>query len=118
LLPRGNSNTRCAEWRRGNCADHAKGQPIGQAILHKHTSKTIRCAIFVSFIGYSARKIWKPRILKEALEHATGAKKTATAAVVAVAGGRFPMKTVAEVIGVSRSNLTKRLQESPQNRIG
>jgi len=28
------------------------------------------------------------------------------------------MKTVAEVIGVSRSNLTKRLQESPQNRIG
>ena len=28
------------------------------------------------------------------------------------------MKTVAEVIGVSRSNLTERLQERPQSRIG
>ena len=28
------------------------------------------------------------------------------------------MKTVAEVIGVSRSNLAERLQERPQSRIG
>ena len=46
------------------------------------------------------KKTLEAEILKEALEHATGSKKTAAAAVAAE--GRFPMKTVAEVIGVSR----------------
>src|SRR5262249_30836823 len=44
-------------------------------------------------------------------------KKTTAAAAVA-AEGRFPMKTVAEVIGVSRSNLADRLQERCKKRIG
>src|SRR5262249_27999575 len=44
-------------------------------------------------------------------------KKTTAAAAVA-AEGRFPMKTVAEVIGVSRSNLADRLQERRKKRIG
>jgi hypothetical protein len=48
------------------------------------------------------KKTLEAEILKEALEHATGSKKTAAAAT---AEGRFRMKTVAEVIGVSRSNL-------------
>src|SRR6266567_3565456 len=46
-----------------------------------------------------------------------GLKKTAAAAAVA-AEGRFAMKTVAEVIGVARSNLIERLQERPKRRIG
>src|SRR5258708_13793008 len=44
-------------------------------------------------------------------------KKTTAAAAVA-AEGRFPMKTVAEVIGVSRSNLADCLQERCKKRIG
>ena len=52
---------------------------------------------------------WWPRVLKcpvgsecllSPLLHATGSKKTTAAAAVA-AEGRFPMKTVAEVIGVT-----------------
>src|SRR5215469_9172696 len=46
-----------------------------------------------------------------------GVKKTAAAAAVA-AEGRFAMKTVAEVIGVSRSNLIERMRERPKKRIG
>src|SRR6185437_9152390 len=46
-----------------------------------------------------------------------GLKKTAAAAAVA-AEGRYAMKTVAEVIGVSRSNLVERLQQRPPRRIG
>src|SRR5215472_1395157 len=42
-------------------------------------------------------------------------KKTTAAAAVA-AEGRFPMKTVAVVIGVSRSNLADRLQERCKKR--
>src|SRR5262249_772052 len=44
-------------------------------------------------------------------------KKTAAAAAVATEG-RFPMKTVAEVIGVSRSNLIERTRERAKKRIG
>jgi transposase-like protein len=46
------------------------------------------------------KKTLEAEILKEALEHATGSNVAAE--------GRFPMKTVAEVIGVSRSNLIER----------
>jgi len=46
-----------------------------------------------------------------------GVKKTAAAAAVA-AEGRFPTKTVAEVIGVSRSNLVERVQGRPRQRFG
>src|SRR5262245_44072310 len=46
-----------------------------------------------------------------------GVKKTAAAAAVA-AEGRLPMKTVAEVIGVSRSNLIERMRERAKKRIG
>src|SRR6516165_621738 len=46
------------------------------------------------------KKALEAEILKEALQHATGSKKTAAAATVA-AEGQFAMKTVAEVIGVS-----------------
>jgi hypothetical protein len=48
------------------------------------------------------KKTSETEILEEALEHATS-QKTAAAAAVA-AEGRFPTKTVAELIGVSRSN--------------
>jgi hypothetical protein len=61
-------------------------------------------------------KTLEVEILKEALEHATGSKNTAAAAVAAE--GRFPMKTVTKVIGVSRSNLAERRQEHPQKLIG
>jgi hypothetical protein len=40
------------------------------------------------------------------------------AAAAVAAEGRFPMKTVAEVIGVCRSNLVDRLQERCKKRIG
>src|SRR5262249_55835250 len=46
-----------------------------------------------------------------------GVKKTAAAGAVA-AEGQFPMTTVAEVIGVSRSNLMERMRERPKKRIG
>src|SRR5215472_8342453 len=46
-----------------------------------------------------------------------GVKKTAAAAAVA-AEGRFAMKTMAEVIGVSRSNLIERMRERAKKRIG
>ena len=49
------------------------------------------------------KKTLEAEILKEALEHAKG---------------RYAMKTVAEVIGVSRSNLVERLQQRPPRRIG
>ena len=48
---------------------------------------------------------------------AIGVKKTAAAAAVA-AEGRFAMKTGAEVIGVSRSNLIERMRERAKKRIG
>src|SRR5262249_44078275 len=49
------------------------------------------------------KKTLEAEILQEAFEHVTGSKKTAAAAAAAVAAeGRFPMKIVAEVIGVSR----------------
>ena len=54
--------------------------------------------------GFS-RRLWNtPRL-----------KKTAAAAAVA-AEGRYARKTVAEVIGVSRSNLVERLQQRPPRR--
>src|SRR5262249_56419347 len=46
-----------------------------------------------------------------------GVQKTAAAAAVA-AEGRFAMKTVAEVIGVCRSNLIERMRERAKKRIG
>src|SRR5262249_9171733 len=46
-----------------------------------------------------------------------GVKKTVAAAAV-TAEGRFAMKTVAEVIGVSRSNLIERMRERAKKRIG
>ena len=70
-----------------------------------------------NFIDCSARRRWKLKIRKKALEHATDSEKKAAAAAVA-AEGRFPMKTVAEVIGVSRSNLIDRMRERPKKRIG
>jgi transposase len=50
------------------------------------------------------KKTLEAEILKEALEHATGSKKQLRLAAIA-AKGQFAMKTVADVIGVSRSNL-------------
>src|SRR5262249_60125468 len=63
------------------------------------------------------KKTLEAEILNEALEHATGSKKTAAAGAVA-AEGRFAMKSVAEVIGVSRSNLVERMRERAKKRIG
>src|SRR5262249_59987038 len=40
------------------------------------------------------------------------------AAAAVAAEGRFAMTTVAEVIGVSRSNLMERMRERPKKRIG
>ena len=39
------------------------------------------------------------------------------AAAAVAAEGRFAMKTAAEVIGVSRSNLIERMRERPKKRI-
>src|SRR6516165_10006806 len=41
-----------------------------------------------------------------------------SSAAAVAAEGRLPMRTVAEVIGVSRSNLADRLQERCKKRIG
>jgi hypothetical protein len=71
---------------------------------------------FVNFIGSWARRRWKRRFSKRP-SNTPQVKKTTAAAAVA-AEGRFPMKTVAEVIGVSRSNPADRLQERCKKRIG
>jgi putative transposase len=63
------------------------------------------------------KKTLEAEILEEALEHCHGLKKTTAAAAVA-GQGRFPMNVVAEVIGVSRSNLAERLRKRPKKRIG
>jgi hypothetical protein len=62
------------------------------------------------------KKTLEAEILKEALEHATASKNSCGCRVAAE--GRFAMKTVAEVIGVSRSNLIERMRERPKKRIG
>jgi hypothetical protein len=59
----------------------------------------------------------KVRIVEESARTRHGVKKTAAAAAVA-AEGRFAMKTVAEVIGVSRSNLMECMRVRPKKRIG
>src|SRR5262249_7498268 len=58
---------------------------------------------FANFIGSWARRRWKRRFSKRPSNTPRGQKTTAAAAVAAE--GRFPMKTAAEVIGVSRSIL-------------
>ena len=45
-------------------------------------------------------------------------RQSPSAAAAVVAEGGFPVKTVAEVIGVSRSNLIERMRERPKKRIG
>ena len=61
------------------------------------------------------KKTLEAEILKEGPRTRHRVKKTTAAAAVA-AEGRFPMKTVVEVIGVSRSNLADRLQERSKKR--
>jgi hypothetical protein len=63
---------------------------------------------FGNFTGCSAGRHLGPRFLRKGL-NMPRVKKTAAAAAVA-GEGRFPMKTVAELIVVSRSNLIGRLQ--------
>jgi Transposase len=62
------------------------------------------------------KKTLEAEILKEALEYATGSKNGCGVAVAAE--GRFLMKSVAEVIGVSRANLIERMRERAKKRIG
>src|SRR5262249_11390669 len=70
---------------------------------------------FANFVGW-ARRRWKRRFSKRPSNTPLGQKTTAAAVVAAE--GRFPMKTVAEVIGVSRSNLIERMRERAKKRIG
>jgi hypothetical protein len=63
------------------------------------------------------KKSLEAEILKEAFEHATGSKKRLRLPPSPPKDGS-PMKTVAEVIGVSRSNLIARMRERPKKRIG
>ena len=53
------------------------------------------------------KKTMEAEILKEALEVSAGSKKHLVAVAV-VAEGRFPMKTVCDVLGVARSNIAVR----------
>ena len=62
------------------------------------------------------KKTLEAEILKEALEHATGSKKQLR--LPPSPPKDIPMTTVAEVIGVSRSNLMERMRERPKKRIG
>src|SRR5262245_17110806 len=64
----------------------------------------------------SVRRRWKPRSSRRR-SNTPRRQKTAAAAAVA-AEGWFARKTVAEVIGVSRSNLIERMRERPKKRIG
>jgi hypothetical protein len=65
----------------------------------------------VSYHRLLGKKTLEAEILKKALEHAAGSKKR----LRLPAEGRFPMKTVAEVIGVSRSNLAERWRSSSRS---
>ena len=60
------------------------------------------------------KKTLETEILKEALEHAMGSKKQ----LRLPPSIKFPMKAVAEVIGVSRFNLIERLRDRPNKRLG
>ncbi|MGK7865620.1 IS3 family transposase, partial [Falsiroseomonas sp. E2-1-a4] len=62
------------------------------------------------------RKTMETEILREALEHARP-KKSAVALAVA-ATGRFPVKAVADTLGVARSNLADQLQRPERPRRG
>src|SRR5262249_29493065 len=62
------------------------------------------------------KKTLEAEILKEGSNTPRDQKNAAAAAVAAE--GRFAMKTVAEVIGISHSNLADRLQERCKKRIG
>src|SRR5215472_9716979 len=67
---------------------------------------------FANFIGSSARRRWKRRFSKKPSNTPQGQKNNCGCR--RRLEGRFPMKTVAEVIGVSRSNLADRLRERPK----
>src|SRR6516225_3097436 len=72
-----------------------------------------RCA---SCNGCSARRRWKPRSSRRRSNMLRGQKNSCGCRVAAE--GQFAMKTVAEVIGVSRSNLIERMRERAKKRIG
>jgi transposase len=63
------------------------------------------------------KKTMEGEILKEALEIATGPKKTSVALVV-IAEGRFPMTAVCETLGVARSNMAERGKQPPSKARG
>lgn len=58
------------------------------------------------------KKTMEAEILKEALDLARPKKTDTAVAVIERSGRRFPMSTVARVLGVSRSNLIERHQQA------
>jgi putative transposase len=103
-------------WRRlvaqGNLTAAGSGEEVVPASDYRALQNQVR-----ELHRLLGKKTLEAEILKEAPGTRRGLKKTAAAAAVA-AEGRFPMKTVAEVIGVTRSNLAKRLQQVAQKRTG
>ncbi|WP_409566464.1 DDE-type integrase/transposase/recombinase [Rhizobium leguminosarum] len=61
----------------------------------------------------SARRAWKAKILKEALEMASGPKKAPVA--VALVSGPFSMTAVCETLDVARSNIAERVKQCASN---
>lgn len=66
---------------------------------------------FGSFTDCSARRYWRPRFWRRRSRKHQAQENCCAAAVAREV--RFPMQSVLEVIGVSRSNLIERLQKRP-----
>jgi hypothetical protein len=77
-----------------------------------------RCAglktVSVTSSGCSGARRWRSRSLKEALAKSES-KKTELAPLVA-AEGRYPMKVVAETLGVARSHLRDKVKQDRKPR--
>ena len=104
-------------WRRLVAQGSLTAAGSGEEVVPASDYRALQNQVRELHHGYSARRRWRLRFSQGGARTRHGLKKTTAAAAVA-AEGRFPMKTVAEVIGVSRSNLIERLQERPQKRIG
>lgn len=67
------------------------------------------------------KKTMEAEILKEALDHATGSKKTDVALALAAdvqSSGRYPMMAICETLGVARSNVVARMAGRPLKCMG
>jgi hypothetical protein len=100
-------------------AGHGLPLSKSEAYNRVYDNPTNRVEIITRFADSAGRRPrmfeWSRRLSSRAARARHRLKETTAAAAVAHQG-RFPMKTIAEVIGVSRSNVIERLQERPKTR--